>query len=252
MRPSFPTPQGLRPICHPSKFLPRTERIRGTIQVRLSFQIDGIVGPSLQGDSQPMNLVEHGLFNGCPERLPYGVFPSNTKKRKKENGTNFYSDPMATTQQRAFLLLCAFLFQQSHLFPICVVSKNNDSRKDLSALAKFQGIVSVNDFRLPMWLQELLHVLLCFLGSFGFARIRLDPLGGQVLHHDCISVIVSRFAILTENFGDQSTKIFCTRYGFMPLLHLVIFGPLTDLAISVFWGNECEHCAYPNCHVSQA
>ena len=41
MRPSFPPPQGLRPVCHPSKFTPRTKRIRGTIQVRLSFQIDG-------------------------------------------------------------------------------------------------------------------------------------------------------------------------------------------------------------------
>ena len=47
MRPSFPTPQCLQPICHPSKFLSRTKRIRGTIQVRLSFQIDGfLTGPS--------------------------------------------------------------------------------------------------------------------------------------------------------------------------------------------------------------
>ena len=41
MRPSSPTPQGLQPVRHPSKFPPRTERIRGTIQVKLSFQIDG-------------------------------------------------------------------------------------------------------------------------------------------------------------------------------------------------------------------
>ena len=40
IRPSFPTPQCLQPICHPSKFHPRTKRIRGTIQVRLSFHID--------------------------------------------------------------------------------------------------------------------------------------------------------------------------------------------------------------------
>ena len=47
MRPSSPTRQGLQPLCHPSKFHPRTERIQGTIQVRLSFQIDGFVtGPS--------------------------------------------------------------------------------------------------------------------------------------------------------------------------------------------------------------
>ena len=43
MRPSFPTPQGLRSVRHLSKFPPRTERTRGTIQERLSFQIDGCV-----------------------------------------------------------------------------------------------------------------------------------------------------------------------------------------------------------------
>ena len=29
MRPSFPAPRRLHPLCHPSKFLPRTERIQG-------------------------------------------------------------------------------------------------------------------------------------------------------------------------------------------------------------------------------
>ena len=60
MRPSSPTPQGLRSVRHPSKFLPRTERIRGTIQVRLSFQIDGfLTDPSqLQGNTQPVNQMD--------------------------------------------------------------------------------------------------------------------------------------------------------------------------------------------------
>ena len=60
MRPSSPTPQGLRPVCDLSKFLPRTMHIRGTIQVRLSFQIDGsLTGPSqLWRDTQPMNQME--------------------------------------------------------------------------------------------------------------------------------------------------------------------------------------------------
>ena len=60
MRPSSPTPQGLQPVRHPSKLTPRTKRIRGTIQVRLSFQIDGfLTGPSqLQGDTQPINQME--------------------------------------------------------------------------------------------------------------------------------------------------------------------------------------------------
>ena len=47
-------------------------RIRGTFQVRLSFQIDGfLTGPSkVQDDTQPMNQMEQiGPFIGCPKRL---------------------------------------------------------------------------------------------------------------------------------------------------------------------------------------
>ena len=112
--------------------------------------------------------------------------------------------------------------------------------KIFTSFAEFQGIVSVIDFRLPIWLQELLQAYLCFLRSFCFARIRLDPLGGQVLHHDCISVIVSAFTNFTENFVIccyQVTKIFSTRYGSAIASSAwspCNFGPLTDLAISVF------------------
>ena len=58
-------------------------------------------------------------------------------------------------------------------------------------------------------------LLLCFLRSFCSARIRLDPLGGQVMHHDFTSMIVSRFTTFTENFViccNQITPILCTRY----------------------------------------
>ena len=71
-----------------------------------------------------------------------------------------------------------------------------------TSFAKFQGIVSVNDLKIPIRLQELLQAPLCFLRSFCFARIRLDPLGGQVLHHGCMSMIVSRFTTFTEDEKD--------------------------------------------------
>ena len=112
--------------------------------------------------------------------------------------------------------------------------------KIFSGFAKFQGIVSFNDFWFPLGFQELLQAPLCFLRSLCFARIRLDPLGGHVLHHDCISMIVSRFTTFTENFViccNQITKIFCTRYGSANASSArgsCNFGPLTDLAISVF------------------
>ena len=112
--------------------------------------------------------------------------------------------------------------------------------KIFTSFAKFQGIVSVNDFWLPIWLQELLQAPLSFLRSFCFARIRLDPLGGQVLHHDCISMIVSRFSTFTENFViccNLFTKKFCTRCGSANASSAwgpCNFCPLPDLAISVF------------------
>ena len=52
--------------------------------------------------------------------------------------------------------------------------------------AKFRGFVSVNDFWFPLGFQELLQTSLGFLWSFCYTRIRLDPLSGQVLPHDCI------------------------------------------------------------------
>ena len=75
---------------------------------------------------------------------------------------------------------------------------------------------------------------------FVFARVRLDPLGGQVLHHDCKSMIVSRFTTFTENFAiycNQVTKIICTKYDSANTFSArgpCDFGPLADLSISVF------------------
>ena len=128
--------------------------------------------------------------------------------------------------------------------------------KIFTSFAKFQGIVSVNDCRLPIRLQELLQAPLCFLRSFCFARIRSDPLGGQVLHHDCISMIVSRFTSFTKNFVicfNQITKIFRTRYGSANASSARCpcdFRPLTDLAISVF-GEVSINTVFSQIHTSR-
>ena len=50
--------------------------------------------------------------------------------------TNFHLDLIATIQQRCLPWLCALLFQQSHLSPICVVWTCNDSRRDLHKLCR--------------------------------------------------------------------------------------------------------------------
>ena len=49
-----------------------------------------------------------------------------------------------------------------------------------------------------------MQALFCFLRSLGFARIRLCPLGGEVLHHDSVSMIVSRNTAFTGNFVIRS------------------------------------------------
>ena len=69
----------------------------------------------------------------------------------------------------------------------------------------------------------------------------LDPLSGQILHHDCISMIVSRFAIValrTLSSAVIKSPKFTARGTASPLRLLhgapCNFGPFTDLAISVF------------------
>ena len=127
-----------------------------------------------------------------------------------------------------------------------------------TGLAEFQGIVSVNDFWFTLGFQELLQASLGFLWSFCFARIRLDPLGGQVMHDDCISMIVSRFTNFTENFViccNQIAKISCTRYGSAnassargPCIFLVLW-QISQFGSSRKW---VWTLCLPNPHFSQA
>ena len=72
MRPSSPTPQGLQPVRHPSKFLPRTKRIRWTIQGKTFFPNCWILHWSFAvvvwySTSEPSGII--GPFDGCPKRL---------------------------------------------------------------------------------------------------------------------------------------------------------------------------------------
>ena len=124
---------------------PRTERIQGTIQVRLSFQIDGfLTGLSQrQGNTQPMNQTEWLVLY----KVLQNVFrvESSHQTRDLECFADwcsipwdlpiiFHPDLIATIPQTYLLSLCALLPQQSHLFLICVVLTYNDSRKDLHKL----------------------------------------------------------------------------------------------------------------------
>ena len=185
-----------------------------------------------------------GSSESSRKRLSYGVFPSDTDILNVSQISIAFHGlcPPCFIQtclqhyRRGTFFHSAYCSQQSH-FPRFVWRRRTMiPGKIFTSLAKFQGIVILNDFRLPIRLQELLHARLRFLWSFCSTRIRLDPLG----HHDCISVLVSRFTTFTENFVmgcNQITKFFCTKYDSAIASSArgpCEVGPVADLAISVF------------------
>ena len=112
--------------------------------------------------------------------------------------------------------------------------------KIFTGFAKFPGTASVNDFRFPIWLEELLQgpfvfpekVLFCkdMTGSIGWSspapRLHMD---------DCFEIHNFHWELC--NLLLSSHKIFCTKYGSTNTSSARCprdFGPLADLAISVF------------------
>ena len=90
--------------------------------------------------------------------------------------TNFQPDLIAAIRQRCLPLLCALLPISN---PICFWSvwcrRTMIPGKIFTSFAKFQRVVSVNDLSFLSGSQNFCKFLLCFLRSFCFARIRLDP-----------------------------------------------------------------------------
>ena len=120
-------------------------------------------------------------------------------------------------------LLCALLSQQSHLSLICVVvgramipgeifTSFAEISKELSVCMSLGFLSGSKNFACFSGFPTKVLVL------HGYAW---DPLSGQVLHHDCISVIVSRFAIVNKNL------------------------------VTTCYRNESKHCVYTNPHVSR-
>ena len=208
-----------------------------------------------------------GPLKGSPKRHGYGVYHQTRdlecfadRKNIPWNLPTIFSsrpDCNSTADVRSFTMRTA-LFAIPFVSDLCSIDVQRFLCNSSQDLAKFQGFVSVNDFRLAIRLQELLQALLGFLRSFCFARMRLDPLGSQVLHHDCISMIVSKFTTFTENFVIccyQVTKIFCTKYGSANTSSARgpcdsgTSGRSRNFDLS---GSEFQHCVHPNPHLSQA
>ena len=69
--------------------------------------------------------------------------------------------------------------------------------------------------------------------NFGCARMWLCALSGEILHHDCVSVVVSKFAFWTLWSAETNHLSFF----FEVLLRQCVFctEPLSHFAISIFW-----------------
>ena len=150
--------------------------------------------------------------------------------------TNFHSDLTATIQQRCLPLLCALLFQQSHVCLICVV-QTIVSGKIFTGFPEFQGIVQCK------WLLVSSRVPGTFASFSVFPEKFFDLHGYDWIHwvnKSCTTIV--RFTIFTENFVIcccQVTKNFCTRHG-------SAIAPSSDRSRNFgLWGNEYKHCALP-------
>ena len=131
--------------------------------------------------------------------------------------------------------------------------------KIFKGLTKFQGIVSVRDFRLRIRLQELFASSFVFPEKFLFCTDTTESIGwpspGPRLHiDDCFEIhnlhweLLWSAVIKSPKFSARGTA------QPMRLLHggPCDFCPLADLAISVFREVSIKHCVYLNPHFSQA
>ena len=108
------------------------------------------------------------------------------------------------------------------------------------------------------WLSAWLSAWETFVNSFSFPEKIwfctnvIATMSSQILYHDCVPLIVSRFTIFSKNFVIccyPVTKLFCSKYLITCAFSArspYDFGPLTDFAISVFREvKKCCDCPIP-------
>ena len=178
-------------VRHPSNIpSARTERIRGTIQVRLSFQTWWILDWSLRSYRVILNqwakrndwsfkwFSKKSFVSGFLIRQEILNVSQKGKTFQRICPPIFIQTWLPTIQQTYRLFFCVLLSQQSHLFLIwCGVDVQWFQERFFTGLAKFQGIVSVNDFRLPIRLQELLQAPFVFPEKFLFCTDTTGSIG---------------------------------------------------------------------------
>ena len=162
----------------------------------------------------------------------------------------FIQARLPTVQQTFLLLLCAPISHKYHSSRIHEVSKFDYSVINLYKICQ----ITMNCH--CKWLSAFLMVwetflnFFCLLWSFGFTRIKLYPLSGEILYHDSVSVIVLRFTFLVEDLvicWYHITKLFCLRYCFASASSARC--PQSSRFASILHnfglvGSEYKHCAF--------
>ena len=112
----------------------------------------------------------------------------------------FRPSPIATILQKFLLWFCVPLFQQCHLSENDEALIHNDSRIILHRVCQIPGNWHCQ------WLLAFQPARRTFVSSFLFPEKfcfhtgMIVSIEMQILYHDCVSVIVSRFTSFTENF----------------------------------------------------
>ena len=157
---------------------PRTWCIQGTIQARVSFQIDGfLTGPSLQGDSQPMNqgpqlvlqMVAQNVFRmESSHQLIHLECSSRGIPFRRICPPIFIQTWLQQYSRGAFLYSAHFSFN----IPICFRSVWCRSAmipgEIFTGFPEFQGFVCLNDLWLPIGPQKTFASFFVFLAKFWF------------------------------------------------------------------------------------
>ena len=274
--PSSPTPQGLRPVRHPSKFPSALQmRIQGTIQVRLSFQIDGF----LNGPSQLQEWYSNQWTkwnNRSSKWFPKTSFHSASSHHIMESvnvsqiGVTFHRicppndiqtwlqlpDLIATTQQkylpltlRAALSTIPFV---SDLFGVDVQWFQERSSQTLPYYKELSRI-NVMTLRFLSGLKELLTSFFEFPVKFLFCTDALGSIGwpspAPCLHiwwlfrdlqlslRTLWSAVVKSPNISARGAGSAQCVFCAGLLWFWSSGRSRNFGP---------WGNKYKHCAYTN------
>ena len=126
----------------------------------------------------------------------------------------FFPDLIATVQQTSLLFFCVQFVQQYQSSRIDEVFKCDDTMIDLHRICQFPMNCQCK------WLSAFLTARETLLNSVPFPlkfQFCTDMIATIELYHDCVSVIVSRFTFLTEDFiicCYQVIKLFSSRYCF--------------------------------------